>query len=125
MRYSLEIPSMTAAEMLSIAKYLEDNNVAYKSQEYPTENEWSHDDIVKRLPTSHFAKMCGGECLNSKGMVSKKDAYDVLEHYMKIHKVREENGLIYIEGWIQQLIQEARSTITRKDLRVIVDKFFA
>jgi hypothetical protein len=124
MRYSLQIPSMSEEEMVSMVNYVKERNIFFELQEYPGDDEWSQNDTVKRVPTSHFAKISGSECLNNKGMMSKKDAYHVLEHYMKIHKVHEENGLIYIDEWIQQLIQETRSTITRKELRAIVDRLF-
>jgi hypothetical protein len=124
MSYSLEIPQMTEAEMLSVVSYLRENNISYWLQEFTGDCEWSDEDKIKRIPTKHFSSMCGNECLNKEGKVSKKDAYYILEHFVKIHAIHEENGIIYIDPWIQKLIKETRATITKRDLRAIVNRFF-
>ena len=81
-------------------------------------------DTTKRKPTDHFREMCGKEVLNSKGMLSKKDALNLLEYYIKVHNLREDNGIIFMNDWIRLLVQESKPTIYRSELSVIVEKFF-
>lgn len=82
------------------------------------------EDTVKRKPTEHFRIMCGPEALNPLGLLSKKDALDILEHYIKVHKLEERDGLIFMNEWFQKLAQEYRMTIYRSELPKIVDTFF-
>jgi len=79
---------------------------------------------IKRKPTDHFRDICGKEALNSKGLLSKKDALDILDYYIKIHKLKENDGIIIMNEWFQKLIQESGPTVYRSELPKIVEKFF-
>jgi len=79
---------------------------------------------IKRKPSEHFRTMCGKEALNSKGLLSKKDAVDLLNHYIRVHKLEEQDGFIFMNEWFQKLVQEFRPTIHKNDISRIVDKFF-
>ena len=68
--------------------------------------------------------MCGKEALNSSGLLSKKDAFDLLNLYINNHKFPEEDGFLSINEWFQRLIQDRRNIIHRNELKKFVDTFF-
>lgn len=79
---------------------------------------------IKLKPSEHFKFMCGNEVLNSKGLISKKDTLDLLNYYIKRHSLIEEDGIIYMNRWFQELVQEFMPTIYRYELPKLVNKFF-
>ena len=79
---------------------------------------------IKLKPTEHFRAMCGKEALNSEGKLSKNNALNLLEHYIRVHKLEEHDGIIIMNEWFQKLVQEFKSTIYRSELPKIVEKFF-
>jgi hypothetical protein len=81
-------------------------------------------NIIKLKPTEHFRAMCGKEALNSEGRLSKNDALNLLQHYIRVHKLEEHDGIIIMNEWFQKLIQESGPTVYRSELPKIVEKFF-
>jgi len=124
MKYSIKIKGLSESDTNDMALYLNEKGYKYEIKENVSECDWTDEDFLKRVPSAHFVATCGKESLNSRGMISKVDAYQLLQYYVKVHKLHEEDGIIYVNSWFQNLIQEFKPTISAKDLRKIVNKFF-
>jgi hypothetical protein len=76
-------------------------------------------------PTDHFRNYCGAEGLTREGLTCKKYLLDFMDYHIKVRGLKEENGVIHINEWFQGLIQEYRTTIHRRELPHIINRFIA
>jgi hypothetical protein len=79
---------------------------------------------VFRKPTSHFKEYCGDEWLNKKGTMTTEEAIYFLNYNIKLRKMKEKDGCIFINEWMQGLLKEYRSVIYREELPLLVDRLF-
>ena len=76
------------------------------------------------IPNEHYKKYCGNEWLGARGQTTKKTVVAFIEHHIALQKMKEENGLIYTNTWLQELLQDNRRTIYRQEIPNLVHRFF-
>lgn len=74
-------------------------------------------------PTEHFKSYCGPEGLTPNGMTCKKYLLDFMDYQIKARGLKEENGVITTNEWLQGLILEYRSIIYRHEIPHIINRF--
>ena len=79
---------------------------------------------VELVPTEHFKAYCGPEWVNKYGLITKRDAVEFIEYNIAIQKLKEVDGIITTNQWLQELLQEYRPTIYRQEIPNLVHRFF-
>jgi hypothetical protein len=82
----------------------------------------SFDLLLK--PTSHYLRYCGNEWLNPKGLTTKNSAIRFLETQIRQQNMKEVDGLIFTNTWMNELLNDYRTSIYRKELPNLVHRFF-
>lgn len=77
-----------------------------------------------RKPNLHFREFCGYEWMNKQGKMTVNQAIDFLNYHIERRKIKEVDGLIYMNEWMQGLLQEYRSVIYREELPILVERLF-
>ena len=77
------------------------------------------------IPTEHFKLYCGSEWLNKNGMITKRDVVKFIEYSIEVQKLKEVDGIIMTNQWLQDLLKEYRNTIYRKEIPNLVHRFFS
>lgn len=79
---------------------------------------------IFRKPTPHFKEYCGDEWLNKQGKMTTDQAIYFLNCNIKLKNMKEKDGCIFINEWMQGLLKEYRNVIYREELHLLVDRLF-
>ncbi len=58
-------------------------------------------DTTPKIPTKAFRDYCGPTWLNPKGETSQRGVYNYLQHYIKLHNLRQQDGRIMLPPGLQ------------------------
>ena len=79
---------------------------------------------IKRFPNKHFKGILGAENLNSRGMISIKEAIDFIYRQIKIRGISHTPDVIQLDPFLHNLFSSTESSILVQDLPEIIETLF-
>ncbi len=76
----------------------------------------------KYKPTEHFKTYCGYEWCNKNGEITLGATCDFIKYHINKRNICVQDGIIFPDTWLRELLQESRPTFYESEIPVLVQK---